>query len=274
MKNLKDLKKHDFQFSKRFGQNFIFDQQLLQAITRDAQVNQHSVVLEIGAGSGSLTKALSKAAKRVISYEIDASLKPVLAETLANCQNVSLVFGDIMKTNTADLEAQIGEPYLLVANLPYYITTPILFKFLKETSLLQSMTVMVQKEVAQRIVARPNTSDYGIMSVILQAATTPTITRQVNKTMFTPAPKVDSALVHFEINKQKHNITDYTFFENLVKQSFSMRRKTLVNNLKNYNNATSQALITILEQMGLNENVRAENLSVENFITLAHQLQQ
>ena len=187
-----------FNFKKKFGQNFLTDKNLLHAIVQDAEISQDDVVLEIGAGAGALTKELSLAAKKVFAYEVDQELK----ETLLALQlkNVDFIFADFMKADLKEYDKFDG--IKVVANLPYYITTPIIFKLIDEAKNLKSITIMVQKEVAERIVAQKGGKDYGILSVIMAFYGDAKITRIVKRQMFTPAPNVDSAVVNIKI-KQK-----------------------------------------------------------------------
>lgn len=270
MSNMNNLSKHNFQFTKRFGQNFIFDQNLLQAICNDAGITNQTSVLEIGAGSGTLTKVLSQNAKNVLTYEIDNNLKPVLEDTLKDSTNVEVMFGDILKQNTSAVEEKIGEPYVMVANLPYYITTPILFKFVDESTMLTKMVVMVQKEVAERLVAKHNTKDYGIITVLLQAVANLSISRIVKRNMFTPAPNVDSAIVVIEFIKNKFHIKDFELFKKVVKCAFAMRRKTLANNLKSTFSFSQETINVLLQELNLTPAVRGEVLSVEQFVNLSN----
>jgi len=165
MSNIDILKKHNFNFNKAFGQNFIFDTNLLEKIVGDADIDENTTVLEIGCGAGTLTKQISKKAKKVVGYEIDKNLIPVLQENLADCENVEIVFKDVMKEKTSDIESRLGGEYVIIANLPYYITTPILFKFLNESTCLKRFVIMVQLEVAERLCAKENTQDYGAITV-------------------------------------------------------------------------------------------------------------
>ena len=156
------LKKHGFKFNKKYGQNFIFDSNLLKSIVSDASVTKEDEVLEIGCGAGSLTKQLSLSAKKVVAYEIDENLAPVLNDNLAGCDNVEIVFKDVLKASIEEIESKFSGDYILVANLPYYITTPIIFKFLEEATRLKRLVIMVQKEVAERLCASENTEDFHL----------------------------------------------------------------------------------------------------------------
>lgn len=274
MSDISKLKDTNFHFSKKLGQNFIFDPQLLQAICSDSGLAPTDTVLEIGAGSGSLTRVLAQTAKRVVSFEIDESLQPALQENLKPFNNVSLIFKDILSQDLSVLEHQLGTSYTLVANLPYYITTPILFYFVKNAQHLEKMVVMVQKEVADRICAKAGTKDYGILSVILQAVCDVKITRFVSRNLFTPVPNVDSSVVLLTLNKTKFNIKDFAFFQTVVKQSFAMRRKTLQNNLLSAFDVTKTQIASLFQTLSLPPDIRAEALTVTQLVDLANALQQ
>ena len=254
----------EIKFKKSLGQNFIFDKNLLNAIATDGEVGADDVVLEIGAGAGTLTEILCGRAKQVISYEIDKSLRERLNAIKERCPNLTLCYEDFMQ---ADLNTLKVKPTRVVANIPYYITTPIIFKLIEHN--FKSILVLVQKEVALRFAANPKTKDYGITSVILQSAFDVKVPRIVKKENFTPSPKVDSATVRFTPHK-KYNIKDYEAFKNFVHQSFAMRRKTLINNLKgNYDKTLIENALKILNY---SPNARPEEISVENFVNLFNQL--
>ena len=185
------LRNNNFKFNKKFGQNFIFDQNFLDSIVVN-NVTKVDDVLEIGAGAGTLTKTLSKHAKRVVSYEIDENLKPVLSESLEGCSNIELTFKDVMKERTEDIDNRFDNEYILFANLPYYITTPIIFKFLKESMKLKAMYIMVQKEVADRICDKSGGKDYGVLTVSIQSVADVSIVKKVSRTMFMPIPCISA----------------------------------------------------------------------------------
>lgn len=262
------LKREGFSFSKKYGQNFITDFELLDDIAADAGVNGDDVVVEIGAGAGTLTTALAKRAKRVIAFEIDRNLQPILDKTLAGFDNVELIMDDITKWTDSELDDLVGEKYKVVANLPYYITTPLLFMFLERKNAPTSVTVMVQKEVAERICATEKKGDYGALSVSVALRGDAEITRIVNRDMFTPPPNVDSAIVKI-VMRGKPDCKDEKALFTLVKKAFTMKRKTLVNNLSaGYGMAKSDAA-AVLEKLGLSATVRAEELSPAQFIALS-----
>lgn len=271
MANMDILKKHNFNFNKSFGQNFIFDTNLLNKIVDDAEVDENTSVLEIGCGAGTLTRQIAKRAKKVVGYEIDNNLKPILSENLQDLNNVEIVFKDVMKVDTAEIESKLNDDYVIVANLPYYITTPIIFKFLKEAKRLKRLIIMVQLEVAERLTARENTADYGAITVEIDSVANAKIMRIVKKNMFTPQPKVDSAIVRIDF-EEKYDIVDRDVLQSLIKSAFQMRRKTLINNLKNTFNLSSEDYEAILMEMGLEKSVRGESLSTTQFVELANKL--
>ncbi len=250
-------------FKKKFGQNFITDKNLLSAIVDDAEIDKSDEVLEIGAGAGTLTREISNRAKKVISYEIDKDLESHLLGLKLN--NVNFIFKDIMKENLLEIENYFEDGYKLIANLPYYITTPIIFKFLKNSKKLKSLTIMVQKEVAERIVATKGEKDYGILTIMINFYGNAKITRNVNRKMFYPEPNVDSAVVRIDIDREKYKNIDDDKFYSFVQSCFSMRRKTLKNNLE-HSNLKLKIKIDNLPQSILS--LRAENLSFDDFVNI------
>lgn len=265
------LQQNNFKFNKQFGQNFLTDDNLLANITIDAGVDG-GTVLEIGAGAGTLTKTLSKYADKVVSFEVDRNLQKVLETTLADCNNVQIVMGDVMKYKMDDIENLCGGQYRLVANIPYYITTPLLMRFVEEGKNVTSITLTIQKEVAERLASKPATKDYGAITVAVQAVADVTITRILPRDLFYPVPNVDSAVVRIDLNKNKFDIDDHEFFRKVVKISFAMRRKTLINNLMvgfKMDRATAEKVLT---QCDLRQNCRGEELSVQKFVDLCNVL--
>jgi len=241
-------------YKKSLGQNFIYDTNLLKSIASDALICREDVVVEIGAGAGTLTKVLSDIAKKVISFEIDKDLKDTLLSL--NLENAEFVFEDALKYPLDKLHERImhsASKYKLVANLPYYITTPLLFKFLEDEK-CTSLTIMIQKEVAMRIVAKENTADYGILSVLCQALSDITYNRTVSKKVFTPMPKVDSAVITLKKNLRS-NLRKIEHFKRIVKASFAMRRKTLSNNLMKEFFLSREEIIEKLKKMQKDENI-------------------
>ncbi len=265
------LKKNGFVFKKQYGQNFLTDTNLLTAIAEDAGVEKTSSALEIGAGAGALTRELSARAKKVIAFEIDRSLKPVLAETLAGCENTEVIFRDFMKCDLSTLEEELG-PYHVAANLPYYITTPVLMRFVEEAKLCKSITVMVQEEVASRFVAKAGTADYGAVTAAIALRGEARITRKVPRTMFFPRPNVDSAVVHIAIEEGRIAVKSGHAYREVVRAAFSSRRKTLENNLMSAFRLPRERARELLLSAGIEAGVRGETLSPEKFAQIADAL--
>lgn len=262
------LKKEGFVFSKKYGQNFITDEKLLADIVADAEITSRDTVLEIGAGAGTLTRALAAGAGRVFAFEIDRSLETVLDKTLADFDNVEVIFDDITKWTSGELDALVGTGYKVVANLPYYITTPLLFLFMDRANPPSSLTLMVQKEVAERICATEKKGDYGALSVSVAVRADAEITRIVPRDMFTPSPNVDSAVVRITLRGSTGAKDDETLFD-LIKKSFAMKRKTLVNNLSAGYAVSKEEAGSWLSEAGIDAKARAEELSPARFIELA-----
>lgn len=269
MGNLDILNKHNFKFNKAYGQNFIFDTNLLRSIVDKVDVTGKTV-LEIGPGAGTLTAIIAEKASRVVAYEIDHNLQPILEENLSRFNNVEIVFGDIMKFDMSDIEDKLGNDYIMVANLPYYITTPIIFKFLENATRLQSMSIMVQKEVADRLVAKPNTKDYGAITASIDYRANASIIKNVNRNMFTPAPNVDSAIVKIDFDTSKYDIISTKILDDTIKSVFAMRRKTIENNLKSSFKLSSELVNEIVSKAGLRSGLRGETLSTQELVTLAN----
>lgn len=267
MSEFESLKKNNFTFSKKYGQNFIFDKNLLNAIIEDSGINLEDDVLEIGPGAGTLTKVIASRAKKVISYEIDKTLEPVLKENLSGVKNSKIIFADALKTDIKLIESNFDGEYKIVANLPYYITTPLIFKFIKETQKIKSMSIMVQKEVGERLIAKSTDNEYGSISVILDFYGEVKILRQVPRRMFTPSPNVDSCVVQINFIKNKYDV-DPMLFEKIVKSAFSNRRKTLVNNLAKDFNVPKENLTGIIVEAGFKADVRGDSLSTDQFVLL------
>ena len=261
------LKEQNFRFNKQFGQNFLTDRALLDEIVTDAHVNG-GTVLEIGAGAGTVTRQLPQHAEKVIAFEIDRNLESVLKVTLVDCTNVQVVIGDIMRYNMAEIERMCGEPFKLVANIPYYLTSPLIMTFVEQSANVQSLTLTIQKEVAERLSAKPATKDYGAITVAVNAVADVTLTRVLNRELFYPVPNVDSAVVRIDVDRNKYDIPDKALFRKTVKTAFAMRRKTLVNNLMVGFSVNRQNAENILAEMNLPSNCRGEELSVEQFVQL------
>ena len=254
--------KKSINFKKSLGQNFLFDKNLLNAIVLDGLVEKDDIVLEIGAGAGTLTAALASKAKKVISFEIDASLVPILNGVQREHKNIEFHFQDFMN---CEVEKLFDGKVRVVANIPYYITTPIIFKLIDNLEKFASILVLIQKEVAQRFSSKHGAKDYGVTSVILQSIFDVSMPRIIKKECFTPMPKIDSALCLL-VPHNRYEIINFESFKNFVHLSFSMRRKTMVNNLKQ--SYDKNFIINALQQIGYKETVRPEEISVENFIKL------
>ena len=261
------LTENNLKLKKAFGQNFLTDGALLSEIVDKAGVTAGDRVLEIGCGAGALTVKLSEKAERVVAYEIDERLKPILRETLSDRDNVKVVFKDVMKEKISAIENAIGGKYKMVANLPYYITTPIVMKFLENAENLTSMSIMVQKEVAERFSAKPSTSDYGAITVGINLRGTAKTVLEVPREKFTPVPNVDSAVVRIDIEKDKFSC-DLAAVRDTVRVGFSGRRKMLVNNLMNGFKLNRERAETALMKADVPLTARAENLSAEDFVRL------
>ncbi|MBR5900217.1 MAG: ribosomal RNA small subunit methyltransferase A [Clostridia bacterium] len=271
MENLKSLLSvYGVQLKKQFGQNFLTDESLLSRIVEKAGVNEFTTVLEIGCGAGTLTSQIAKKAKKVIGYEIDTRLKPVLEKTVGDKKNVEIVFKDVMKEKLADLESKLGDDYVMVANLPYYITTPIVMRFLEQSTKIKGLVIMIQEEVAQRFCAKPSSTDYGAITVGINLRGSASVIEYVPRQMFTPPPNVDSAVIKIDVEKNKFLGADLEKVREVVKAGFSSRRKMLVNNLMNFfkmDRATAESRLT---EAGVKLTSRAENLSASDFVALTN----
>lgn len=265
------LKKHGFAFKKQFGQNFLSDANLLRAIVADADVTENTTVLEIGPGAGALTRALSERAKRVVAYEIDRSLQPVLAETLAGCENAEVVFCDFGKADLGKIERELGE-YAVVANLPYYVTTPVVMRFVEEAKACSGLTVMVQEEVAERFCASEGSPDYGAVTAAIARRGTCRITRRVPREMFTPRPNVDSAVVKIDFTAGGFAVQSEKAYRETVRCAFLSRRKTLENNLMNVFSVSRAQAKELLRAAEIPEGVRGETLSPQKLGELSNVL--
>lgn len=263
------LVKNNFRFKKALGQNFISDGNLLNAIVFDAGITEEDTVVEIGTGGGTLTAKLCKKAKRVISFEVDNSLEPIIREMTSECDNLTLHFLDVLKLSDDDFRVLVPEPFKVVANLPYYITTPLIMRFIESSLDVKSLTLMMQKEVADRIVAKHNTKDYGSLTVSINSIADAEIVRNVSRFLFYPIPNVDSAIVRIDVNKNKYNFADYNTFRKVAKSAFLMRRKTLVNNLISVFSLTKSDCEKILLSLNFSPMIRGEALSIEDMILLS-----
>ncbi|MCY7041410.1 16S rRNA (adenine(1518)-N(6)/adenine(1519)-N(6))-dimethyltransferase RsmA [Streptococcus sanguinis] len=273
------LERHGFTFKKSFGQNFLTDTNILQKIVDTAEIDKNVNVIEIGPGIGALTEFLAESAAEVMAFEIDDRLVPILADTLRDFDNVTVVNQDILKVDLAQYIAEFKNPDLpikIVANLPYYITTPILMHLIESGIPFSEFVVMMQKEVADRISAQPNTKAYGSLSIAVQYYMTAKVAFIVPRTVFVPAPNVDSAILKMVRRDQPAvEVQDEKFFFKVSKASFVHRRKTLWNNLTSCfgkSEETKDKLTAALERADLSPSVRGEALSLEEFARLADAL--
>ncbi|WBW98293.1 16S rRNA (adenine(1518)-N(6)/adenine(1519)-N(6))-dimethyltransferase RsmA [Oceanirhabdus sp. W0125-5] len=265
------VKKYGFKFTKSLGQNFLTDDNVLDAIVESAEVTKEDFVIEIGPGVGVLTCRLINKAKRVCAVELDDKLIPILEQELGKCDNFELIHGDALKVNFKEI---IGDEksVKVVANLPYYVTTPIISRFLTEGINFKSLTIMIQKEVAERINGVPKTKEYGALSVFAQYYCNTSIVKRVPAGCFIPQPKVDSIVIKLDkLEKPKVEVDDEKFFFKVVKQAFQMRRKTLWNCMKVLG-LEKEKLEEAFEDANIDMKRRGETLSIEEFATLANSI--
>lgn len=270
------LQKYEFHLEKKYGQNFLIDTNILRKIMGAAQVTKEDSVLEIGPGIGTLTQYLAEAAGRVVAVEIDKDLIPILEETLAPYDNITILNADILKVDLQKLsEEQGGRPLKVVANLPYYITTPIIMALFESHVPIESITVMVQSEVAERMQVGPGTKDYGALSLAVQYFSKPEVMVRVPASCFIPRPKVDSTVIRLtrHINPPVE-VDDEAYLFAVIRASFNQRRKTLVNGLVNAGSlgVTRQQVEEVLEQMGVSKTIRGETFTLERFAELSNRL--
>ena len=274
---IKIIQKNDFRFQKRFGQNFLIDENVLQNIIRSSEITKDDCVLEIGPGIGTMTQYLCEAAGAVAAVEIDKNLIPILHDTLSEYDNVEIINQDILKVDIAALaeEKNGGKPIKVVANLPYYITTPIIMGLFESHVPIESITVMVQKEVADRMQCGPGTKDYGALSLAVQYYAKPEIVANVPPNCFMPRPNVGSAVIRLTRHeKPPVEVTDEKLMFRLIRASFNQRRKTLVNGLKNASDLTytKEQIEAAIEAIGQPLTIRGEALSLSQFAQLTNQL--
>lgn len=268
------LKKFDIHFQKKYGQNFLIDSHVMNKIIRAAGITKDDAVLEVGPGIGTMTQFLCEASGNVLAVEIDKALIPVLSETLAEYDNVNVIQGDVLKQDIWELSKKYndGKHFKVVANLPYYITTPIIMGFLEKDTPVDSITVMVQKEVAERMQAEPGTKAYGALSLAVQYYAKPYLAANVPQNCFMPRPNVASAVINLEKYAEPPVETkDVNLMFELIRASFGQRRKTLWNGIKNCDKLDYERehVEQTLKSMGLDENVRGETLTLEQFAKLA-----
>lgn len=267
------INKHGFSFKKNFGQNFLTDEHVLNKIIASAEISKDDIVIEIGPGIGTLTAYLAKSAYRVIAVEIDKTLIPVLSDTLSEYENIEIINNDILKVDLNEIAKRFeGKTLKVVANLPYYITTPIIMEILEKKLPVESITVMVQKEVAYRMKALPSTKDYGALSLAVQYYCEPYLAANVPRNCFIPRPNVDSAVIKLTVRKEPPVcVKDEALMFKLIRAAFSQRRKTLLNCIFNSGlfEFSKEEIAELLNEGGFDEAVRGEKLSVSDFARLS-----
>lgn len=276
-KTIEVLQKYNFSFQKKFGQNFLIDPHVLDKIIAAAEITKDDFVLEIGPGIGTLTQYLAEAAREVVAVEIDSTLIPILEDTLSAYDNVSVINEDVLKVDLRKLaeERNGGKPIKVVANLPYYITTPIIMSLFESHVPLKSLTVMVQKEVALRMQAGPGTKDYGALSLAVQYYASPYLAANVPPNCFMPRPNVGSAVIRLtRFGETPVQVKDEKLLFRLIRASFNQRRKTLQNGLVNSQELdfTKEQVAATIAMLGVSPSVRGEALTLEQFAALANAL--
>ena len=276
-KAIEVIQKNEFAFQKRFGPNFLVDARVLDKIIQSAGVTKEDCVLEVGPGIGTMTQALSEAARQVVAVEIDDHLIPILQETLKECPNVKVIHGDILKTDVKAIADEYNEgcPLHVIANLPYYITTPIIMGLFESGVPLKSITIMVQKEVADRMKAEPGTKDYGALSLAVQYYAEPYLVANVPPNCFIPRPNVGSAVIRLTRHEQPPvQVADEKLMFRLIRAAFNQRRKTLANSLNNSPELffPKEQIQEAIAALDVSPSVRGEALSLEQFAQLANLL--
>ena len=269
------IDKYSFAFQKKFGQNFLIDSYVLESLIRGAEITKDDFVLEIGPGIGTMTQYLCEAARQVVAVEIDKMLIPILEDTLSEYDNVEVINQDVLKVDIKSLaeEKNNGKPIKVVANLPYYITTPIIMGLFESGVPIDSITIMVQKEVADRMQTGPGSKDYGALSLAVQYYATAKVILNVSATCFMPRPNVDSAVIKLTRHKEPTvNVADEKLMFKIIRASFNQRRKTLVNGLKNSPELSfsKEQIVKAIEKIGKPETIRGEALTLEEFAELAN----
>ena len=262
------LEKYGFNFKKMYGQNFIIDENIINNIINKSQVDKDTMVIEIGPGAGSLTYKLSKFAKNVLCYEIDNTLSNILNDVLKDNDNIEIIFGDFLKSNIKnDLQKYDYKKLYVVANLPYYITTPIIMKIIEDNINIDKIVVMVQKEVGNRFKAKPGSRDYNSLSVFIDYFFEVNKLIDVSRNVFLPKPNVDSIVIELKKRENKLTIKNEKIFFKLIKDSFKQKRKTIRNNLKDYD---LDKIELVLKKHNMNLSTRAEQISIEIFIEISN----
>ena len=271
------IKKHNFSIQKKYGQNFLIDEHVLNKIIAAAELSEDDYVIEIGPGIGTMTERMAPECKHVTAIEIDKELIPILSETLSGFDNVDIINEDVLKVDLNKLIAERNDnkPVKVVANLPYYITTPIIMSLLENKIPIDTITVMVQKEVADRMMVGPGTKDYGALSLAVQYYAKPYIVANVPMNCFIPRPNVASAVIRLTCHKEPPvTVKDEKLMFNLIRASFNQRRKTLINGISNFSGLsfTKEQVAMALNSIGLSENIRGEALDLEKFAKLSDAL--
>ena len=264
------MEKYNFNLKKMYGQNFIIDENTINNIITSAEIDKDTLVIEIGPGAGSLTYKLAMCAKSVVCYEIDTTLKDLLMDNLDGCNNVDVIYQDFLKSDLMnDIKKYSYKKLYVVANLPYYITTPIIMKFIEDNIEVDKIVVMVQKEVGDRFKAKPNTKEYNSLSVYLNYYFDIKKLLDVSQNVFIPKPNVDSIVIELKRKDNKYKLKNEKLFFNLVRDSFKQKRKTLKNNLKNYD---LTKVLEVLKKYNLDLTVRAEQLPLEIFVYISNNI--
>lgn len=271
------ISKYSFAFQKKFGQNFLIDSNVLENIVEAAEITKDDFVLEIGPGIGTMTQYLCEAARQVVAVEIDKMLIPILEDTLSEYNNVEVMNQDVLKVDIKSLagEKNQGKPIKVVANLPYYITTPIIMGLFESGVPIESITIMVQKEVADRMQTGPGSKEYGALSLAVQYYAQAKVMLNVSATCFMPRPNVDSAVIKLTRHKEPVvQVSDEKLMFQVIRASFNQRRKTLVNGLKNSSelNFSKEEILSAIESIGKPETIRGEALTLEEFAQLSNEL--
>lgn len=270
------INKYSFAFRKKFGQNFLIDSNILESIVSAADITKDDFVLEIGPGIGTMTQYLCEAARQVVAVEIDKMLIPILKDTLSEYDNVEVINQDVLKLDIKALaqEKNNGKPIKVVANLPYYITTPIIMGLFESKVPIESITIMVQKEVADRMQTGPGSKDYGALSLAVQYYADAKVQLNVSASCFMPRPNVDSAVIKLTAHEKPVVDVDEALMFKVIRASFNQRRKTLVNGLKNSSELdyTKEEIVQAIKAIGKEENIRGEKLTLEEFAALSNSL--
>ena len=264
------INKYDFNFKKKFGQNFLKDNNILNNIVSKSEVDKDTLVIEIGVGAASLTTLLSVSAKNVLAYEIDEELKPIIKETLKDRNNVEVKYQDFLKSNPKeDIKKYDFKKLYVVANLPYYITTPIIEKIINDKLGVDKIVIMVQKEVGDRFNAKVGSKEYNSLTIFLNYYFEISKLMNVSRNSFIPAPNVDSVVIEMKKREKKYNVNNEELFFKLVRDAFKYKRKNLKNNLKEYN---LEKIEKVLNKNNMDLTIRAESLTIENFVEISNSL--